>query len=535
MLVRRVTELTALVSTLQQAVAAKDQTLQRYHTALGPLDEFCTVQVQLREEIMSLRDTVRMWQERESQARSHIRGLERVIDGIRRQSAGGGDHESAEDRLADLQNRLSHAYLHRSTILEDIRKAGELFRAYEVQSAVMGVGLHQGLHSREEVGANHAGEHLQWKCRGKLADLELQLKQKESLIQALTAAAADLEKVIATSAFKDRIGEANRRCPGCQKPQWTSPYCPLTGHQHTGCDGVPSSTVSVSPSAINYGTLETMEEEAIKSGEWRKLVQVGSFAVSYQHVQTGKIVTDLRKELLEMRETQNRQQKTGAAETKNEERQQMQEAVANAVRSSAESSLHRLHQQGSDSMAKEIALLVRTLEERNEQIRRLKSLLRSVAESGMAGAAPPLAETTAVPASTPAAPVSPQDEGPSAREATAATATAMIGLGSEDLSMTETIRERLVHENALLNRRCTEVILELSSAKERVAALEAEVQALRFRDDQRANDHELRGQLQLMRDELLRERRRSLRLKEELDVLTDRSNEAARRPHSHHR
>jgi hypothetical protein len=42
-----------------------------------------------------------------------------------------------------------------------------------------------------------------------------------------------------------------------------------------------------------------------------------------------------------------------------------------------------------------------------------------------------------------AAPVSPQDEGPSAREATAATATAMIGLGTEDLSMTETIRERL--------------------------------------------------------------------------------------------
>ena len=187
------------------------------------------------------------------------------------------------------------------------------------------------------------------------------------------------------------------------------------------------------------------------------------------------------------------------------------------------------------AMSKEIALLVKTLEGRNEQIRHLKDLLRRVAGSGMvAGGVPPPPPTMAALGEQHASDSSHSpSQQPHPGDDTAAAVPCepphLRGLGSEDHRMTETIRARLEAENSLLNRRCTEVILDLAGAKERIVHLEAEAQGLRFRDDQRANEHELKGQLQLLRDELLRERRRSLRLKNELDVLTDRSNEAVRR------
>ena len=81
-LLNRIEELSVALQAQSKECAAPTEELDEYHRVFGPLGDFSARQVGLREEVVSLRDNVRQWQEKEQQARTEVKRLQRIIDGL---------------------------------------------------------------------------------------------------------------------------------------------------------------------------------------------------------------------------------------------------------------------------------------------------------------------------------------------------------------------------------------------------------------------------------------------------------------------
>ena len=314
-LLRRIEELSSDVRRLQEELRNRREDLEKYHSVFGPLHEFSASQVRLREQLVSLHDAVRHWQQKEADARAESRRLAQVIDKLKQSNS----FDDSASRLADLEERLSHAYLQRKSVLEELNDVQQL-----VDSQVA--------HAKEftEDSESMVESHL-WKHRGKLAELHLQAKSKTQMIESLEKAVDDYRR---NMKGKD-VSQLNMRCVGCHAPQWSSPFCPATGHRHLGY------------------CFEHAVEEALKRGEWKRLVHAATCEVSYENTKTGEIVSDLATHL------QLKASREGGTMMAMNER---------------------------PSGTPEIKKLLEQLHLKNDENAKLRALLKAVAKSGMVGA-----------------------------------------------------------------------------------------------------------------------------------------------------
>lgn len=522
-----------------------------YHRVFGSLDSFASRQAQLHEELVSLRDAVRLWQDKEAAARTEAREVRRTLDAVRRN----GTHDSGESRLGDLEDRLALAHLQRAEL---IRERDDVERMATARS----------LHHELGAGVSSPGQ-TDWQLRGKRADVDGQLRRKDALIASLTAAAESLRTAM-ESERSDEVGAANRKCPGCQQPQWASPFCPSTGHEHLGYNkaggdarrgasqpaaanrpgasgtnnvpGTPSlprpqpSDVSDKPvfKPMDAEAMQRRVDDAIASGDWAKRVQVGSFDVTYRHKVTGETVADLGHHF----DANDRADHEAAV--RRWEAMALQRDAQKAVDSQGQGSKPDPATRGSTTggsgaasspmgkgvnvrpaMAKEVAALVERLKESTAENAQLRSLLARVAKTGVVGWKPPPGRDAAAADAAAAAPTPQRPPAnvplPGPADGGADGEGGVVSLHNEDDVMVLTKLQRVESECGALSARCTELILELSRRDERVAELQEMIKTHRMADAPPGSvEHGLRLELAGLRDKLVAEERRTAALEDEL-------------------
>lgn len=417
-LMKRIEDLCATIRTLREEVRERDDAVQQFQRLLGPVDEFSTRQVQLREEIVLLRDNVRHWQEREAAAREECGRLRRTIDGLKRTS----DFDSAESRLVDLQERLARAHLQAHEAEQELRELQDLSQQQQVHSDVT---------QRSALAEQQA-----WRARGREAELTLVVQQKQALVESLSQAVKQLEAV-ATTPSGQEIGASNRKCPGCGKPQWLSPYCPQTGHGHLG-----------------FGI--DLVAAALDSGEWRKLVQVGTFEVSYQHVATGRVVQDLRAELVNSLSTS---RVAVVASSSPASAQQGGEEKPAAVPPLS------LTPNVKPNYTKEVERLLHELKRKQEENNKLRGLLKSIVKRGM----------IAMPIANPVIPNA-TDQAQNSQPQAGSSSSCALEVASEAKNV------KTDDELVVLRRRVIELIIQVAQRDEQIRSLQAVVESRLGRD-----------------------------------------------------
>lgn len=428
---------------LKQTIVTLHQQLEHFHNITGPnLDAFHAEQVQLREDVMRLREELRASQQREHDVRSRVKELEIAL--MRTQQTSQVPDNDPESRLAKLQDAISKAYLQRSAIIREREAAIELKKSVEWRNEALELLPDKTGGARV---ADVGGSLSHWRARGKEAELDALLQQKETLIASLSAAAKEVEALLDDPQSRKnhyQLGQVNAKCPGCSNSQWSSPYCPKTGHLHAGFrqDSTPQkATASIAP--IRRESVDDL----LQKGLWRKVVDVETAAISYEEVASGRVVPDLGLEL-------DRQHRTAISAAKaEEERRQVPSLPKDATIVSSRGP-------APPGIDKEMRLLLSTVEERNQEISRLKELLQRLLDHGGLAALPGVQYPDAAP--NPGA-FPPLRELPNA---------ATLPLEDQLALLRET--------NEQLNQRCAEMAVEAQAREQRIGLLEKEVTRLRF-------------------------------------------------------
>lgn len=447
---------------LKVTIQTLHKQLEHFHDVVGPdLDRFHTDQVKLREEALRLREELRLAQQREQDAKGRIKDLELALMKLEQGGGrGGGSDEVAtpEVRLAQLQDAIAKAYLQRSALLREREAAIAMRDAIEWRhkaleslndtDAAQGVGAQSTSPPPPGVMSDVGGSLSHWRIRGKEAELDKNLQQKETLIASLTAAAKEIEAVLddtRSRTHQKNMSQLNTKCPGCGKGQWISPFCPSTGHPHAGFADKTKSTEE-------FGDVppprKVSSAEALASGAWRKVVEVETAQITFEEMGSGRIVEDLEVELESQYQTASKAAKEMAA------RRKPPVLPADAIVISA--SIPK-PQPGID---KEMRLLLATLKERNDEIQRLKALLQRMLDNGGLAALPQTQYPDAAPY--PGA-MPPLKELPQSTSLTV----------EESMSL-------LKEANEHLNQRCAELSVEAQGREQKIALLTQEISRLRF-------------------------------------------------------
>jgi hypothetical protein len=445
--------------------------LEHFHDVVGPdLDKFHTGQVKLREEVMRLREELRLTQQREHDAKGRCKDLELALMKLEQGGRGGSDGEtsSPEARLAHLQDAIAKAYMQRSALLRERESVIAMRDAIEWRQKAL-----EGLKSNDDDGvvtdasggvgtsplppgviSDAGGSLSHWRIRGKEAELEKNLQQKETLIASLTAAAKEIEAVLDDSrsrSHQGKLSQLNARCPGCGKGQWNSPFCPTTGHPHAGFVSKGSNSDS-----DQFGDVppprKLTSAEVLASGAWRKVVEVETSLISYEDVASGRIVEDLEVEL----DAQHRNAIKAAKDVADKRMPPTLPPDAVIVGTPGAAPITKA-QPGID---KEMRILLTTLHERNEEIQRLKALLQRMLDNGGLAALPHTQHPDAAPY--PGA-MPPLKELPQ----------------SSSLSV-EAKMSLLEETNEHLNQRCAELSVVAQGREHKIALLTQEISRLRF-------------------------------------------------------
>jgi hypothetical protein len=535
-LLDRIEQLSIALQQLSRDLEVRTTELDEYHRVFGTLGDFATRQVAMREELVSLRDSVRHWQEREQEGSEEIRRLHRLLDSVRRSG-----HESAEDRLGDLERRIASAHALKGNVEQQLKDLDALETARKAH-----ISLSSSRQLNQISGVAADPDLADWQIRGKRADLNRLLEQYTANIQSLDAAADSMRSVSSSDRWTS-IGAANRRCPGCGAAQWSTPFCPSTGHRHLGFEGATPArgarggTSSPSPAA-NYGDAasSTAEAEAVlddpeptyvppskdelmarvegalRSHEWSKLVQVGTFQVTYRHEASGRTVSDLAGHFVDRsreehetrhrdwvarrgaREQRRREREMRAAEDAERSRLAKLAEEARAARGDAADHVHK-------GFGGQVKQLVEKLNEMTEENKKLRALLSRTAKSGVVGWHPPSQTQTPPPRGSDSTP-SPHVD----RE--------VVALHDEDDVQIATKMNRLQRENTEMSARCTALILDLCKRDERIADLQQMVLNLQQINDPTAPSAEqaLRSELADVRANLVIQGRKAMAADDEV-------------------
>lgn len=491
----RIEELSAENTRLRQQLRQQQRELKGLREVLGSdLDTFHTSQVQLREEIVRLRELLRQSQQKESETATRVKELELALMKLEQSSC--PPHATPYERLAHLQDAIARAYLARSNLLEEYEAAVKLRQAVEWRQDALKPPADDddGTIATAADAAAGNGSLSHWRARGKEAELQALIAQKEQLIASLSAAAKEAEDVLTTSETAKTFAETTAsKCPGCQKGQWSSPFCPATGHPHAGFtkrgrESSPSKALSVIDNATPPPVPQTVEH-AIASGRWRKLVDVDQVTIVFEEVATGRHVADLSAHL-------DRQHKLAMAAYEDSSKDRIGVLPADAVFISTSAA------PPAPGIEREMRLLLETLKQRNQEVHRLKSLLKRMIDSGGLAALPAvqLPDAAPLPAATP-----PLVELP---------------IGAE--SAQEHIA-KLEVTNQQLNQRCSDLFVECTQKEQLLDDMRKEVNRLRFEGDQFTGEamQKAEREVERARRELISERRRVVALHEELKRLRE--------------
>ncbi|CUG91849.1 Hypothetical protein, putative [Bodo saltans] len=454
---------------LKMTIQTLHKQLEHFHDIVGPdLDKFHTDQVKLREEVMRLREDLRLTQQREHDAKGRCKDLELALmkleQGGRSGASSDADANAPEARLAHLQDAIAKAYVQRSALLRERESVIAMRDAIEWrQKALEGLqpdgegsdGIADASGMPPGVISDAGGSLSHWRIRGKEAELDKNLQQKETLIASLTAAAKEIEAVLddtRSRGHQGKLSQLNARCPGCGKGQWNSPFCSATGHPHAGF-------TQKGNTEGGFGDIppprRVTAAEMLANGEWRKVVEVETSHISFEEVSTGRIVGDLEVEL----EAQYRAAVKAAKNTAEAQKPPTLPADAVIVGGDVSGKTKPLP----PGIDKEMRLLLSTLKERNEEIQRLKALLQRMLDNGGLAALPHTQHPDAAPY--PGA-MPPLRELPHSNS-----------LSAED-SMS-----LLKETNEHLNQRCAELAVVAQGREQKIAFLTQEISRLRFGSD----------------------------------------------------
>lgn len=409
-LMGRIEELSRTIHELQRRSATQSDELESYHRAFGTLDDFTSRQVRVREEMVVLRDAVRMWQDRESDARREVARLGKVLESIKR----GQKHASGESRLKDIEERLALAHLQRHEISEEIDDIVEMERTKRERHAILlqrtaslaangGSGPRGGGGGGESaqilaaelaaVAPGVDGSYLNWQMRGKLADLKRILKQKDEAIESLQKAADSLQAVSKSERFP-AIGAANRPCPGCNDFAWKSAFCPATGQKHLAFDeSLNEERQREKEAALRAPVFVPLTEEDItervqvwlEEGAWAMLKEYTSAGIEkgnvlYREKSSGRIVEDLRA-IVEAQHQSLHDERMREYEKLLKDEKARREAMELEA---AKDPIPALAVQ--PSMKGEVLNLIAALEAKKDENLRLRALLENICSSGSVGA-----------------------------------------------------------------------------------------------------------------------------------------------------
>ena len=209
-------EVEALASELKIQRAKRshaENTVDRYERLLGPADKFAATQVHLREELVKLRSQASKWVTQEQALKSKVADLERALSSSRSREAvtnkrassvtNKGDSSmstvngnSVDDkilasrgRLENLQNRLGVAFIARTKLLEELKEIQDLSRTYEAVDVNPPDDEEGAANSSKSLSATHHS----WLNRGRVADVELRLRNQDHSIASLQNA-IEMEK-----------------------------------------------------------------------------------------------------------------------------------------------------------------------------------------------------------------------------------------------------------------------------------------------------------------------------------------------------
>lgn len=511
-LLERVESLSKEVKRLQSLVSSQAKELDGFHNIVGPnIDTFHTVQVQLREEIVALRDALRGSQNREDDLKTRNRELEKLVQWLQKTSPE-SEADAPEVRLAGLQDRLSKAYLQRSQIVEEMKSVAELSRTLEWRRDALDR-LHTDastdstvdfLQDGPERGATGAQqqEHTYWRVRGKEAELRKLLGQKEQLITSLTEASRQLEDLLSDQRKQGNntehaLAAHYKKCPGCGKGQWTSPYCPITGHPHGKAPSNSSLTDGGVVPAIEQPQKLTVEE-ALRSGAWRKMVDVDNVTITFEEVATGVNVRNLEA-ALEKRYADECSRRAREIELQREALTPPSLPPDAKIRETSAN----LRAAVDPGVGKEMRLLLSHLHMRNDEIRRLRLLLKRMVHHGGLAALPAAQFPDAAPHPASQPPLEPLPS---------------------DVETPEHKQKRLTDENKKLSLRCSELLCEVEAKEEQLAALRADLKRVHFGAEDSSGltaTQALEQELDKTKKDLVKEKRRVLSLHHELKCLRE--------------
>ena len=522
-LMTRLEQLAAECAELRTQLSRAHQQVLEYQKSFGTLNDYAGRQMKLHDEVVSLRDTVRHWQDKEQEARAECRELHTVLDTLQRRRT---VPSTLEEKLADLQQRLAVAHMQRQDLaseMEDVRRAYATRRAAMQTRAVAAGLMPAGVHTSTTATAE---DHITWQLRGKLADLELQTTQRGTRITELQRAADVLEGEI------------------CARPAATVAAMEEPLPRVTALPGVAASTPG--PKGVMDGAdvdaipIAEMVARALSSREWIKLVHVGTFDITYKHVASGRVVPDLGKELAAEREA--RKQERLAASSSPATQEVIIVATPAATGGKADvAGMTPLPRTATAhaAMAKDLERLSLKLRAVTDENAKLRMLLDLVARSVVVGSRPPSA-ATAVPAAAPgpdgaSCGASPVPNDATVRAATpnvdARGASVSVTLDGDDESMLATRLRASQEANAVLNSRCAELLTTVAAKDAELGALRSTIQNYeRLTALTTASSASmptptvgaLREELAALRDALLEERNRSLCFEDEIQRLKSR-------------
>jgi uncharacterized coiled-coil protein SlyX len=490
----------------------------------------------------------------EQDAQQEIRRLHRLLDSLKR----GGAHESAESRLVDLEQRIAAGHVQIGNVEAELKDLDALETARHAQIDAKRRGATDGRRAATGAQLHDLADRdlADWQVRGKRADLHRLLEQYRANVAQLEQAAQSI-RALSKSDRWTSIGAVNRRCPGCGAAQWTSPFCPTTGNRHLGYQsqqteprgrpsggsprpGQPHDAIAAMDTEVDdpddpepqYSApgaeeLNARVEGSLRAQEWLRQVQVGTFNVTYRHEVTGDVVVDLAQHFMELSKKEHetrhadwvsrkhvREARREAVARHNAEVAEMKRladeaAAAKLARGDAADTVQR-------GFGEQVRALVEKLNSMTKENQKLRGLLAQAAKSGVIGWHPPQHVAAAPPAVVRADTTAAHSTND--RAVDPSTQREVIPLHDEDDSQTLTKLNRLQLENTELNRRCSDLILDMCKKDERVDDLQRIVLNLQQVSDPNAPSVEygLRSELADLRAKLVVQERRAQALDDEL-------------------